>query len=332
LKQSTVLPYPDIQEDVVLAMILTPSALATVVPIGFSFGGSGAGKSQISNLVTRIWGGHPLMGNASFATIRRYIAGIATAQHNSKVYPLNNALCWDDISPYLMRDANRFSLLKSGTSRATSLFLMPKTQTDLELIAQQIFGLRFISSIYPFFTDQEFVELNRRFMIIECKRSKLASEVLDFEAIDWKGLPEATNKYWESKAMEYGETRRGISKHPKKLRLMAPERYALTSDLLTTGLISGIWEQPQQAIEAVYNFFVDNDRLISTQDNPLKAVLMKCAKVHKTEIAANKLKGTVDDAVRNGLIDKRISRGELTDTMRSIGWELSVEDGIWYKK
>lgn len=331
LRQSTVLPYPDIQENVVLAMMLTPSALATVVPIGFSFGGSGAGKSQISNLTTRIWGGMPLMGNATFATIRRYIAGMATAQHNGRIFCLNNALCWDDISPYLMRDANRFSLLKSGTSRATSLFLMPKSQTDTELVEQQIFGLRFISSIYPFFSDIEFIELNRRFMIIECKRSKLASEVLDFESIDWKGLSEATNNYWSKLAPEYAVHKKIVSKHPKKLRLISPERYALASDLMTTGLVTGIWGGITDAIDAVDAFFKSNDTLIELQDNPLKVVLTTCIE-GKREYPANTLKGHVNDALKHGLIDKHIQRGELTQTMRSLGWELSVADKIWYKK
>jgi hypothetical protein len=50
------------------------------------------------------------------------------------------------------------------------------------------------------------------------------------------------------------------------------------------------------------------------------------------EISANVLKGVIDDAAKFGLLDQRIVRGEITQTMRSLGWELSVIDRLWYKK
>jgi S1-C subfamily serine protease len=51
----------------------------------------------------------------------------------------------------------------------------------------------------------------------------------------------------------------------------------------------------------------------------------------KFGIPANTLKNLVDDAVKNGLIDRGIRRGELTLEMRGLGWELNVNGGFWEK-
>jgi hypothetical protein len=333
LRQSTIFPHPEIQENIVLAMILTPSALANMLPIGFSFGASGTGKSQISNLVSRIWGGTPAIGSTSFATLRRMIGAIATAQHNGKIFCLNNALCWDDLSPELLRNEHIYSLLKSAVNRATSIYRMPKAQTDEEIIEIQCFGLRFVSSVYAFFADPNFIEMNRRMLIIECKKSLAATDTIDFESIDWSGLKLATNNYWSAKAPEYAATRKKVVRWNKAHKVVSPERAALCTDLVTTGLTMGIWGEPLHAAEALKAFYQGNDNLIESYSNPLKMVLLTALKSvnGRDEIAANVIKDVVTSSCKSGLIDHAIKGGDLTRMMRTIGWTLDVADRVWRK-
>jgi hypothetical protein len=329
------LPYPDFQSDILLAAILTPSALAKMLPIVFSFGVSGSGKSQISNLVSKIWGGgSPLVGTTSFATLRRKIGSVSTIVHNSKTIGLNNAICWDDLSPELLRNEHIYSLLKSACNRATSIYRMPKNQTDTEMIEIQCFGQRYVSSIYPFFSDSEFIEMNRRMLIIECKKSPEAVECIDFESVNWDGLNAVTNKYWEGdKALKYVENRKQVVGYAKTFKGLAPERSALCTDLLTTGLTMGVWAHVSIAFGTLKTFYRSNDDLVAAQSSPLRSVLSKVVLASNSKpILASALKGIVDDALKLGLIDGRIKKGEITNTMRLLGYELNVDDRLWYKR
>jgi hypothetical protein len=277
-------------------------------------------------------GGTPLIGTTSFATLRRYIGAVATIQHNSKIFCLNNAVCWDDISPALMRNEHTFSLIKSATNRATSIYRMPKSQTDTEMLEIQTFGQRVLSSIYPFFVDPEFVELNRRMLIVECKKSENAADALDFETISWDGLKLATNNYWTSKASEYAVTRKKVVKFNRSNRTISPERFALCTDLLTAGMVLGVWSELATAVEALRLFYASNDNLIATFSSPLKMVLLRTLQASgKNEIATNIIKDVVTTAVKSGLIDRTVRPGDTTQMMRSLGWDLSVIDRVWRK-
>lgn len=332
LEQAIKLPYPDIQSNILLSAILTPSALANMLPIVFAFGKSGSGKSQISNLVTKIWGGKPAIGTTSFSTLRRMIGSISTINEGGTIIDLNNALAWDDLSPELLRNEHTFSLFKSACNRATSIYRMPKSQTDTEMLEIQCFGQRYFSSIHPFFNMSEFVELNRRLIIIECHKSDNAEGTIDFESINWEGLPRCINHFWEIHSREYASTRKEIVSYGKKNKVLLPERQALCTDLLTAGMVFKVWDNLPIAYSALKAFFTHTDEMVSNYQTQLKSVLLKIlGTTVSNQFAANLLKDAVDRAVKHGLIDQRINKGAITTTMRSIGWELDIDAGMWVK-
>ncbi len=327
------LPLYDIQANILLAAILTPSALATAVPSVLSHGLPGCGKSQISNLVSVIWGTKPTLGNATFATLRRVVGGQSSAIYNGKKYFLNNALCWDDISPGHLAHEDKASLLKSSTHRATSIYKMPKKDTDNEFNEIETFGLRFFSSIYPFFADVNFTEMNRRMIVIQCEKSIDAVDTIDFETINWEGLESVTRSYWElndgANSRRYSFLRKGIVTSLKKSSLSS-DRATLCTDLLTTGLTYGLWKSNESAVKALTAFYDSNDELIDKRRSPLKSVLLKLIE-GKSLLLACSVKDIVDSSLKTGLIDQRILRGELTAEMRLLGWELNVDDRCWEK-
>jgi hypothetical protein len=332
LLDSTVkLPYKEIQTDILIAAFLTPSALASAVPSVLSYGLPGCGKSQISNLVSRIWGTTPTLGNATFATLRRIVGAQSSIVEAGKKYYLNNALCWDDISPGHLANEDKASLLKSSTTRATSVYKMPVKDSDVEFREIETFGLRFFSSIYPFFSDLNFIEMKRRMLIIQCEKS--SQNVINFDSYDWKGLEQMTRRYWEmdlgANARRYVFLRKGVVTSIKKSELKT-DRQSLCTDLLATGLTWGVWKSPATAIKALTEFYELNDSFSALRESPLKLLLVNILE-GKFGIPANTLKNLVDDAVKNGLIDRGIRRGELTLEMRGLGWELNVNGGFWEK-
>jgi hypothetical protein len=332
LNQVVHLPHASIQENILLAIILTPSALASIVPILHLYGLPGCGKSTIGILATKIWGGTPIQGNASFATIRRVIGNQASAKNGGKTVYKNNVFVWEDISSAHLLHPDKGSLFKSGYNKQTSEYTMPKRETDDEVLKIETFGNRIISSIYPFFSDANLSEMHRRMLVVQCEKS--LEEVLDVSAYRWDSLQKATHYYWEgngaSNSKQYVKNKRIVINALKKVPLPT-DRAMLCTALLTTGLTLGIWGNVNTAIANLLDFYQLNDTLKVVRESPLKSVL-NVVLSNKLGIPANTLKELVQGAIRNGLIDRRIQAGELTAEMRLMGWELNIGAGIWEKQ
>lgn len=332
LDQSVHLPHTDIQKSILLAALLTPSAIATIVPILHLYGLPGCGKSTVGVLATKIWGGQPIQGNATFATLRRVIGAQASAISGHKTVFLNNVFVWEDISALHLQQPDRGSFFKSGYDRRTSKYIMPKRETDNEVLEIETFGNRIISSIYPFFSDANFTEMQRRMLVVQCEKSSLP--VIDLSAYRWDSLQKATHYYWEQEAGANARRYVGLKKKVvaalKKAHLPT-DRAMLCTDLLTAGMTLGIWETIEQAISNLIEFYRLNDELRVVRESPLKSVL-NVTLAGKAGIPASSLKEFVDGAVRNGLIDRQIRKGELTAEMRLLGWELNIAAGIWEKQ
>ena len=332
LDQSVHLPYPSVQKNILLAILLTPSAIATVVPILHLYGLPGCGKSTIGVLATKIWGGSPIQSNATFATLRRVIGGQASAQNGYRVVFRNNVFVWEDISPWHLAQPDRGSFFKSGYDRRTSKYIMPKRETDDEVLEIETFGNRIISSIYPFFADANFTEMQRRMLVVQCEKSPIP--VIDLSAYRWDSLQKATHYYWEGEAganaRRYMGIKRSVVAKLKKASLPT-DRSMLCTDLLATGLTLGIWDDIETAIANLTEFYRLNDALRIVRESPLKSVLT-VALANKAGIPANTLKEIVKGAVTNGLIDRRIQAGELTAEMRLLGWELNIAAEIWQRQ
>lgn len=337
LRQTVTLPFPEIQQPILMSAILTPSALSNMLPIVFSWGGSGSGKSQISNLVSKVWGGDPIAGASTYAAIRREIHSLSRVTHNSKEYELNHALCWDDLSFDIIRQPNIASMFKSGTNRQTSKIKIAKSQSEHETTTFDCFGSRYISSVHPFFAEPSLIEFNRRMLIIECRKSPNAIQALRFDEIDWNGLSTSVNSFWESHCSEFSKTRKRINAHSKKYSPVSPERTALCTDLLTAGLTWGVWDSIDKAFDSLAKFYAQNEDLIERHQNPVKALLKKYTEnpsngEKRTIIAANLVKDAIESAIKFGALERNLKRGELTLIMRELGWELSVTDRCWYRK
>jgi hypothetical protein len=332
LSQAVHLPHSDIQQNILLAILLTPSAIATVVPILHLYGLPGCGKSTVGVLATKIWGGSPIQGNATFATLRRVIGGQASVVSGYKTVFRNNVFVWEDISSFHLQHPDKGSFFKSGYDRRTSKYLMSKRETDDEVLEIETFGNRIISSIYPFFSDANFTEMQRRILVVQCEKS--SSPVIDLSAYRWDSLQKATHYYWEGEsganARRYMGIKRSVVAKLKK-SLLPTDRAMLCTDLLATGLTLGVWNNIDTAIDNLIQFYELNDTLRIVRESPLKSVLTVALK-DKVGIPANTLKEVVKGAVVNGLIDRRIQAGELTAEMRLLGWELNIAGGIWQKQ
>jgi hypothetical protein len=325
------LPHSDIQVPIVLAALLLPSALAGRVPTMHLYGLPGCGKSTLGIFACKIWGSSPVAGSATFATIRRILGSQASADENGKNIRLHNVLVWEDLSPPHLADENKSNIAKLSGDPSTSLYKMPKKDTDNEFLEIQTHCMKWITSIHPFFSDTRFTEMKRRMLVIQCEKS--SNPTVDMQDYNWDGLELLTRTYWivdgATNAKRYIFLRRGIVAALRKSTL-STDRQTLCTDLLTAGMTWGVWESNKLAVQNLVDFYRLQDDLSLARESPLKSVLAILLK-NKVAIPAQRVKEEVRGAINNGLIDRLLS-GQLTAEMRLLGWELNVSAGTWERQ
>ncbi|MEA5500357.1 hypothetical protein VB834_09280 [Limnoraphis robusta Tam1] len=231
------LPHNELQRDLILATILTPSAIATNLPITFLWGESGSGKSKVGSLASKLYGVQPLLENSTTASIRNTLNDRKYLVHPDmpeERLERNTILCWDDIRPVRISPNSPdsiFGILKSGCNRATS-------KTRIALPGAKIqefctFGTKIISSIHTHWSIPGCEELKRRAMIFHFKKNETDREYVDPDLLDVTELEIDLKLFYRTDiCLEYQAIKRGINKH--KTSSKHREFKTMILDVLTT--------------------------------------------------------------------------------------------------
>jgi hypothetical protein len=283
-------------------------------------------------MASLIWGcGEPLSGATPYAAMRRHILALSTMQiGNDEVREINYTLAWDDLDAKLLGKSEVLALLKCGYSRSTSIIKVSKTGSDTETNDFQTFGGKFISSVYEFFADPKFVELNRRMLIFPIKKDpKFRS--LNYATINWKGLSNYTNKFWNKHEhmQAFVKAKKEVSKYTKTSASLTEGQVLLCSDLIATGLSWGIWDDVATACSNLEKFFAGNDELISNRIDPLRSVLDSL--LEKSEIGSKVLKHKIELACVNGLLGSVPKHDDIARFMARNDYTLNIKKERWEK-
>jgi curved DNA-binding protein CbpA len=81
LRQIIVLPYPDIQENIILATLLTPTPLANMLPILFTWGHAGTGKSGLGKFAALIYGAKVIGSTTTASGMARILQEMKFSPH-----------------------------------------------------------------------------------------------------------------------------------------------------------------------------------------------------------------------------------------------------------
>lgn len=346
LRRTAKLPFPDIQEDIFLAAVLTPMPLAMMLPILFCQGVSGSGKSNLGKFAYTIYGNRPVVGATTYAAIRRKVEKLSRVVDCGRQIDLLHCMVWDDISLPIMRSSPQmYSFIKSCYDRETAVIEMADKDSDGGIIKFHCFGMRVFSSVYPYYSDEYFSEMNRRMLIFETHKSKDTQGLISYGSTNWDGLARVTSSLWENPDNHgtYGTYKRQVCDYANiGNHDISSERVNLCTDLLTTGLVLSIWEDVEQAFDALERFYDSTDELIRGKQSPVfqivKNFLSERERMHDSLhrdypifIKPNELSIEVKSWQGKEVIDRALRAGELSGIMNDLGWELNVKAAEWVK-
>lgn len=336
LRRIVHLPFPDIQESILLAALLTPSASCSQLPIIFAQGVSGSGKSSIGKFAGLIWDCQPLVGATTAAALRRTISTRSTLEHNGKKYEKNHVLIWDDISTFLIKNEMIKSLIKSGTDRETSVILISKKGSDTKVEPFQCFGMRIISSVEPFYSDPELIELNRRFLIFECRKNRNFTPI-NTSSYDWKGFTNIINKFWNRENLAtFRDANDALTKAMETNSLSIPvDRFIISRDVLAAGMTLKLFLNANDALIKFKAFIDQNDKLISDGSNPMGDLLDRYIDLALSQknkrMDTSAVKAIIESGVHSGVIE-RPKWSDVTRYLKSKNFQVDTTLKAWIYK
>jgi hypothetical protein len=175
----------------------------------------------------------------------------------------NTCMVWDDVdASVFINSPDLYRLFKFGYDRSTDKITISSKETGVNL-EFRCFCPKVFSTISPLHLDDRFRELKRRLIVIPCKRVEeipdvrlgelgitkddWQSKLLNLDAYSWDGFSKEFQNYWNlDKAKQFIETRRKLTKSKTGLN---SQQLAISIDLLTTGIVSGLWETQEQAVD-----------------------------------------------------------------------------------
>lgn len=341
-KSFVALPEPELQYPVLAAYLLTPAALVQVIPVLFASGVSGSGKTRIGKLAQNIWGVKKiLIGKTTGVALRNDICELKYHDPDIMRYEkLMHGLIYDDLpANQFVENDYSYAVMKGRVDRSASTIAI----SGLDKGKNQefdVFGGCVFSSIHPFDSMADYSELSRRILTIKTALIEKAEIILP-ESLSWVGLHSHCLKLWESdeNAEKFSKVYASFEKSISKGKLPYKSHHAnISGAILTTGILSGIWESKAEAIDRLGDYWkwIGQKREYheSATMREIKAFLDKekvfaTARGGKVYFPAVKLSNHLDNLRREAALDSNVTVPQLAETMKGLGFRLI--QGVWEK-
>lgn len=353
-----ILVIDDIYYPILVSYLICNSAIAKVLPILFMYGIRGTGKSLLGYWASVIHNVPIYSGADTFASLRNNLENqrytmVDTKQKDKDNFPIfkqvekHCLLVFDDVDEKVFNEQpNLYRMFKCGYDKVSSTIsiadLAGRNQTF------KTFSAKIISSIQPLHISDRLNELQRRMIVCNTKRiesfangNKNASDLLEIKDYQWKGFEGLYDIFWSnhSLAREYLEVRSRLTKH--KLPFDSNKRI-ISLDLMTTGIVSGLFSSINEAVEYWSRYF-EHLSLKSLGQNSLKDLLVEFIdqQLHSA-IATNQALGyeAVSEAIdaqtvktqvaqwrEKGWLDQQVTPNLISSSMRDLGYKLYL--GKW---
>lgn len=351
--KSVLLPRADFQMPIVASYLCIPSAVCNRLPVLFSHGMSGCGKSFLGKIACGIHNVAPLSGISTLASLRNCIQERRFGQGRET----NCCLIWDDIKPNDLKAYNYgiFSLIKNGIERSAVLTIAAGEAG--ENMSFQIFSPKITSSIHPIYSLHDFREIVRRVIVVQHKPYKnwLVSdhsglyeglhddEMIDVDSLDFDGLNLEFNQYWDAQRLTEFSS---VAKSLNSTRNHGIEKplWMISKDLIATGVVCGFWDTIDDAVKHFKSYWQWHKENIESQTSALQKVLQyfiaeKSETIEKqnaivresnqlhllrhVELNPNELQTYWKDCMMRGMVEPGTSNREINDAMANLGWRLT---------
>jgi hypothetical protein len=361
LESSVLLPQKKLMLPIVATYLLIPSKWARVLPILFSCGGKGSGKSTTSIFASKLHGlNSTFSATDTFSAIRNALDTMRWIDPNDKELEKDGViLCWDNIhSGTFKKDERIYQMMLFGYNRSTDKILIAQTDgTNREF---RVFSPKIISSVEPLHLNPELEELQRRLLIIPHKsfdkfsKEELAQypdfdpndDRLDLDSIHWDGIENEFFKFWSKSdnCKLYAKFRTFLSRRGKKeyKHSIKSEQWIISIDLIATGLVVGAWDSVPNAIshmQEYWNFI--NNKVLNNSSATLEhleafieeevGVMREMNKILEQHgkpttpliVNAQKLKNRLDYHKGRGELDVVPSVEQVGKLMNLLGWRIT---------
>lgn len=349
LEEVTELPF-NFQYELVASYILTPSALASILPIMVFYGQRGTGKSNLGQFISYIHGVDINTGADTFAAVRNdlntrrwktiSVPHPDASYHGSitKIIEANTILVWDDIdSKMLLEQPNIFRMLKSGYNKETDAISV--ADTGGKNLKFNCFSPKICSTTTPFWGDARFAELERRILVVKFGKAT-RTNLLRLDFFDWSRFYELFNEFWS----ENINIERWLS-FRKRLSLILPNntRNTITLDIMATGMVCEFWQSIEECIEYFEQYWSWYDQETATGESALCGLLKQYLTEHENkktttsglirhkpnEVSPLALKKQIGLWNSNGMLEVSPTTKVVNETMNYLGWRLIP--GKWIK-
>jgi hypothetical protein len=344
LRQIVVLPNPEYQENILLAFLLCPTPLATMLPILLAWGEPATGKSNIGKFAARIYDCQIFGSDTTASSFRRELQPMKFSINAGIRTELPHLLVIDDLDKEMLdRNPALKRYMRSGYDRESSIVSMAKKDSDDESVSSDVFGARIWSSCYPIFLDKSMDEITRRSLIIHCKKSDESIDILETAAINWDGFSDIRAQIWEQDpetCSKYTRYKKAITSYAIRNKLKRPDKIALGKDILSSGMALGLWGTVNDALDEYGEFLDAQDLLIKGKGDIVRRTIERLliATIEdaveygvKPQLQPSSLKRLLEMYISQGVFDSNLKMSNINQIVRSLGWELSDKDYIWYR-
>jgi hypothetical protein len=363
--QAVILPRHEQQMPLAVTYLCVPTKWAKVIGLLFSYGQKGSGKTTFADLAVRL---HPnaklSQPGDTYASLRNALNERRWIDRDTQEQESEGAiLAWDNLrSEVLERNVDVYNLLLCGYSRASEVTsIAGKDGRNIEF---KTFCPKILSSVDPLHLNPDFSELLRRIYLIEHKPYELFNKIdkegipegfdivsdrLELDSIDWAGLPTEFLKFWNNPENHklYAQYRKMLTKRGKKPVTLTPSmtgaRWTISVDLIVTGLVTGAWTNPQDAVTYMCSYWEWFDDYLKGGSSATKQLLQDFISEQakgqlamyevmleqgitnppKPVIQANILKTQLDIWQREGQLDITPRTRDVGKLMGELGWRLT---------
>lgn len=282
IKQSVLVPNGEVQYPIMAAYTLLPTNLSAVLPIAFSYGCRGSGKTTASILATKIRGVHHIFSPGdTFASSRNLITKMRFFDEAREHDKPGCIMAWDNLNEDILSNSPQlYNVILAGYNRqSATVRIADKGGENIEF---DVFCPKWFSSVSPLHQVARFNELARRIILFVHKPLDQFSEhelsqlqytpddLIDVDSVSWSGLGSEFQEFWldEPNIMDYIRIRSSLTrKSSRKIKLpqgFDPAKRSMSIDMITTMVVTGLCEKPQDAIELLHAHYSWCDEVSSS--------------------------------------------------------------------
>jgi hypothetical protein len=326
------MPDPGIQVPVLVASLCCYSGSADRLPIIGCIGASRSGKSSLSKFIGRIYDSiQPI--DLTLPALKKHLhnnqslrdaSGALLINQDGTVVNTHQVIRLEEVSKQKIAPSTAlYGLIKNSRDPATSIYSQSSLNRDTEneTIEYDVYCLMVITSIYPFFQNPEFSELDGRTVWLHFEQSEHA-DFMNPDDIDFSDLSRQFYREHQSLGIdEYFELLSSLRK-PRSISTSAWDKF---KNPLASGIALNFWTK-DKGIECIKEYCSYRDLFFPVaRTDPLIDFLNRWLDGRYT-VQPVLVKTAVATAFRHGMIPlKRWDNEQLHDAMISLGYKLECD-------